>query len=152
MQRSEKKTIVVFSPDVDVARNLSLFLENDFDVVCESRLKRLAETIVQTAPALVLADVYPMPSDIRKLLAVLEQRSSGVLLVLLHVYRNWAPEVEEAIHKAADHVFYKPVNVELLSTRIAEFVNQHESVMELTASKKVRAANQESRDCSGGSI
>jgi hypothetical protein len=129
MQHFRKKTVLVFSPDVDVARNLSLLLENEFNVICESQLHRLSERILQTSPALILADVYPLPSDIRNLLIVLEKRPVGVLAVLLHVYRNWAPHIEDAIHKVADVVFYKPVNVELVAKQIALLLERHEPEM-----------------------
>jgi DNA-binding NtrC family response regulator len=118
-----KKKILIFSPDPDVAKNLGLLLDDRFEVACESRLNALKERMADIHPALLLVDGYPSPSDIRKLTEVLKAKPKGVLVVMLHVFRNWIPEIETAIHKTADYVLYKPVDVDMIAGLIVDLLH-----------------------------
>lgn len=134
-----KKRILVFSPDVDVATSLTLFLEDRFDVACESELDSFKEKLSTWHPAIILADVHPLPADIMKLVEILKGKPNGSMVILLHVYRNWAPDIETAIRTVGDFVFYKPVNVEMIANLISDLVEgrqQHHKTNSTSGSKE----------------
>ncbi len=126
-KRATRKRILVFSPDVDVASSLTMLLADQFEVASESNLERLRTRLVDWKPALVLADVHPLPQDIVKLVDILKTKPQGTFVLLLHVFRNWSPSIESAIRSAADFVFYKPVNVEMIAALITDLLNEEQT-------------------------
>ncbi len=132
-----RKRILVFSPDVDVASSLTLLLADRFEVACESNLERMKARLADWKPALVLADVHPLPQDIVKLVDILKTKPHGTFVLLLHVFRNWAPTIEAAIRSAADFVFYKPVNVEVIATLITDLLNGHQTLEQINETLSV---------------
>jgi DNA-binding response OmpR family regulator len=109
-----RTTILVFSPDEDLATSLSLLLERRFRIVRETRLENLLVTIEETAPELLLMDLYSFPSDTRRMLDILSGLKRRIPTITLHVYRQHNPELERTIQEISDVVLFKPLRVEEL--------------------------------------
>jgi DNA-binding NtrC family response regulator len=121
--KARRTKILVFSPDPDLARSLSLLLEDEFEIACEVQLEHLKKAIVATAPALLLIDLYSFPSDILREVNVLRASHLKMPVVLLRVYRQLSPELEEKIRDLADLVLYKPFDVNVVADAIYKLLN-----------------------------
>ena len=115
---SDRTKILVFSPDVDLAKSLALLLENQFEIVCETQLDDLKTRIRSAVPALLLIDLFSFPSDILREVNVLRALRLHVPVVLLRVYRQLSPELEETIRDIADLVLYKPFDVNVVAEAV----------------------------------
>lgn len=113
------RKILVFSPDPDVAQSLKLLLEDRSEVTYETQLLGLRTRILNESPALLLIDLYPLPSDILKTIDILKTVRGAIPIVFLYVYRNWKPEVERAIREVSDTILYKPIDVETIASVIS---------------------------------
>ena len=118
-----RKKVLVFSPDVALAKSLSLLLENQYEIACETQLDKLNATIGSASPALLLVDLYSFPSDILREVNVLRTSHLKVPVVLLRVYRQLGPEIEETIRDLADFVFYKPFDVNAVADAVHKLLD-----------------------------
>ena len=123
LQRDGKKKVLVFSPDVALAESLSLLLADKYAIACETRLDNLKATIGEASPALLLVDLFAFPSDILKEVTVLRTSRLKIPVVLLRVYRQLAPELEETIRDLADFVFYKPFDVNAVADAVHKLLD-----------------------------
>ncbi len=106
--------ILVFSPDPDVARSLSMLLEENYEVETETDLRNLEDHVNRLHPPLLLVDLYPLPPDILRTVDILKRRKEKNPVIMFHVFRNTKPDLEQAIHSVSDIVLYKPINAELV--------------------------------------
>jgi len=96
-----QRRILVFSPDKDLANSLSLLLEGQYAIVCETKVENLGNRIRQNALSLLLIDLSSFPGDIRKVLEILSMSNSITPIVMLHVFQRRVPELEvDAIGQA----------------------------------------------------
>ena len=116
---AQSKKLVVFSADLELAKNLTLLLEEDFAVTYETHLEKLRERILEVGPALLLLDLCPLPTDILRTVDVLRHMNRSFPVVTFHVYRNSLPEMEKAIRSVSDIVLYKPVTAELVTELVS---------------------------------
>ena len=122
MQREVRKKVLVFSPDVALAKSLSLLLADQYEIACETELDNLKDAIGKESPALLLVDLFSFPSDILKEVTVLRTSRLKVPVVLLRVYRQLSPEIEETIRDLADFVFYKPFDVNAVADAVQKLL------------------------------
>jgi len=118
-----RKKVLVFSPDVALAKSLSLLLEDQYEMTCETQLDKLKAAIGSASPALLLVDLYSFPSDILREVNVLTTSRLKVPVVLLRVYRQLDPQVEESIRDLADFVFYKPFDVNAVADAVHKLLD-----------------------------
>jgi len=123
IRTSGRKKVLVFSPDAALAKSLSLLLEDQYEIACETQLDKLKATIGATSPALLLVDLYSFPSDILREVNVLRTSRLKVPVVLLRVYRQLGPEIEESIRDLADFVFYKPFDVNAVADAVHKLLD-----------------------------
>lgn len=119
--------ILIFSPDPDIARSLTLLLEETYAVEAETNLLNLEERINSLHPPLLLVDLYSLPPDILKTVEVLKRRKEKNPVVMFHVFRNSRPEIEQAIRNVSDLILYKPINAELVSELVSVLMAIHHS-------------------------
>ena len=123
VQNDGRKKVLVFSPDAALAKSLSLLLENQYEIACETQLEKLTATIGTASPGLLLIDLYSFPSDILREVNVLRTSCLKVPVVLLRVYRQLGPEIEESIRDLADFVFYKPFDVNAVADAVHKLLD-----------------------------
>jgi DNA-binding NtrC family response regulator len=117
-----RKRILVFSPDRDLAESLSLLLEGYFEIVRVTSIQSLQGMISSTHPALLLIDLFSFPSDILKVLDIIGSSRKTIPIIILHVYQQRNPTMEDAIQKAADLVLFKPVDVDEIGSSITRLL------------------------------
>lgn len=123
LPRDGRKKVLVFSPDATLAKSLSLLLEDQYEIACETQLDNLKATIGLASPALLLVDLFSFPSDILKEVTVLRTSRLKIPVVMLRVYRQLAPEIEETIRDLADFVFYKPFDVNAVADAVHKLLD-----------------------------
>ena len=121
---SIKKRVLVFSPDADLAKVLLLNLEDKFYIVREHCLERFEEAIRDLAPDLVLIDLYTFSENIIKQLDIIKRSAATVPVIALRAYMPLTPEMNKSIEELADVLFYKPVDVELVTQAIEDLLKQ----------------------------
>ena len=72
---------------------------------------------------MLLVDLYSFPSDILREVNVLRTNRLKVPVVLLRVYRQLGPEIEESIRDLADFVFYKPFDVNAVADAVHKLLD-----------------------------
>jgi DNA-binding NtrC family response regulator len=104
-----KKPVLVFSPDPDLARSLSLLLEEEFKIVCVTRLEQLLSKIEADAPTVMIIDLFAFPSDVIRELRVLQTSGRRIPIIVLRIKRLMSIEVEQTIREMAETVLFKPL-------------------------------------------
>jgi len=124
-QVDQANAILIFSPDPDIAKSLTMLLEAHYRVESETNLAMLGDHINHLDPSLLLVDLYPLPPDILKTIEVLKRRRVKNPVVMFHVFRNSRPEIEQAIRNVSDLILYKPINAELVSELVSVLMAVH---------------------------
>ncbi|MBI4418765.1 MAG: hypothetical protein HY563_08305 [Ignavibacteriales bacterium] len=119
--------LLVFSPDPDVARSLTMLLEDHYVVESETDLTKLEDHANRLNPPILLADLHPFPPEILKTVEVLRRRKGNYPVIIFHVFRNTRPEIEQAIRTVSDIVLYKPINTDLLVELISVLMAVHDT-------------------------
>lgn len=119
--------LLVFSPDPDVARSLTMLLEDHYDVETETDLERLEGHANRLNPPVLLVDLHPFPPEILRTVEVLRRRRGSYPVIMIHVFRNSRPEIEEAIRTVSDIVLYKPISTDLLVELISVLMAVHDT-------------------------
>jgi len=117
-----RKRVLVFSPDSDLARFLLLNLEDKFQIVREHRLECLEHAVMEILPDLILIDLFTFSTDIIKQLDIVRRMASAVPIIALRAYMSLTPEMNNSIDDLTDAVFYKPVDVELITQAIEDLL------------------------------
>ena len=117
-----KKHVLVFSPDADLARFLLLNLEDKFQIIREHRLEQFERAIKEISPDLVLIDLFTFSNDIVKQLDIVRRTAVAVPIIALRAYMSLTPEINKSIDDLTSIVFYKPVDVELITQAIEDLL------------------------------
>ncbi len=117
-----KKRVLVFSPDADLARVLLLNLEDRFQIIREFQLEQFEQAIKEISPDLVLIDLFTFSAGIVKQLDILGRTAATVPIIALRAYMSLTPEMNKSIDDLTDIVFYKPVDVELITQAIEDLL------------------------------
>ena len=117
----ERKTILIFSPDLNLCFSLSSLFQDRYHAVTTTNIatfERLA-----TCFGADLAIVDEVPSDF--LIGRLEALGTGcprIPVIMLYVYNNKDVALDRVIRGRVDSVFYKPVEISVVSKRIDEIL------------------------------
>lgn len=116
------KRVLIFSPDADLARFLVMNLEDRYQIIREHHLDSFAHAIKGIHPDLVLIDLYTFSDDIVKQLDIVHEMHGAVPVIILRAYMPLTPEINHALEDLTDVIFYKPVNVELITQAIEDLL------------------------------
>ena len=117
-----RKRVLVFSPDLDLARFLLLNLEEKFQIVREHRLEQFEQAVKEIVPDLILIDLFTFSTDVIKQLDIVRRMACAVPIIALRAYMSLAPEMNKSIDELTDVVFYKPVDVDLITQAIEDLL------------------------------
>lgn len=120
--------ILIFSPDTDLATSLSMLLADTFSPVVETNLRDFNRRVQEETPALLLVDLFSSAAESLQQLAQLDHQPS-VPLVLLRDYRSFS-EVDRMIKKLKAYYFFKPVDVEKVTTLITGLLRKRAALID----------------------
>jgi DNA-binding NtrC family response regulator len=115
-----RRRILVFSPDPDLAQFLLLNLEEKFQILREHTLTNFQEALQQAAPHLILLDLCTFSEDICKQFEILHRAAKNIPIIVLRTYLTLPLETNKIIDQLAAEVFYKPVDVTLITQTIED--------------------------------
>jgi len=121
-KRRARKRVLVFSPDADLARYLVVSLENELTIERCTDLEYFVKSIEGSRPDLVLLDLSAFSSDVEHQIDALKRLDPTTPVIVLRAYVTLPKAVSDAIVGLADIVFYKPVDVDMVSKSIEDLL------------------------------
>jgi len=116
-----KKTILIYSPDLNFCFSLSMLFQDRYNVITTTNLGMLGTFGVNYAADLIIVDAVPSERVIERLngLKELKQR---LPIIMLYVFNPRDTCFESVIRDRVDSVFYKPFDIAAVSKRIEELL------------------------------
>jgi DNA-binding response OmpR family regulator len=116
-----KKTIFIYSPDMNFCFSLSMLFEDRYNVVTTTNPGLLESSVGDYSADLILVDASPTESLIVQF-EKLRARNQRFPIILLYVYSPKNVSMDKVIRNYVDAVFYKPFEIEAVTKRIAELL------------------------------
>jgi DNA-binding response OmpR family regulator len=116
-----KWTILIYSPDLNFCFSLSMLFQDRYNVITTTNLGLLDKFVGTYSADLVIIDAIPS----KKILGRLEGLrgvKSDLPIIMLYVYNSREVELDTAIRKHVDSVFYKPFEIDSVSERIGSLL------------------------------
>ncbi|MEW6509622.1 MAG: hypothetical protein AB1428_01545 [Bacteroidota bacterium] len=117
----EQKTILIFSPDLNLCFSLSMLFQDRYHVVTTTNLAQVEPLAGEHRVDLIIVDAVPSQRLMEKF-DELRIRHGAVPVILLYVYTGRDAALERTIRSHVDSVFYKPVEIAAVSRRIEELL------------------------------
>ena len=118
---SPRKTILIFSPDLNLCFSLSSLFQDRYHAVTTTNIATFEK--LATCFGADLAIVDEVPSDcLIKRLEVLGAGRPKIPVIVLYVYNGKDVALDREIRSRVDSVFYKPVEISVVSKRIDEIL------------------------------
>lgn len=116
-----KKTILIFSPDLNFCFSLSMLFQDRYNVITTTNAMMLETFVTHYAANLMIVDAAPTAKMIDTL-----QRVKGVNkqlpIIMLYVYSSKEQALDRTVRNEVDAVFYKPFDLSAMSKRIDELL------------------------------
>jgi len=113
----DKKTILLYSPDLNFCFSLSVLFQDRFNVITTTNLG-LIDRLYGTYDAdLVMIDAVPSEGLVGRL-EKLKLAHPTLPVFVLYVYHAKDARLDREIRGQVDSVFYKPIELERLTQRI----------------------------------
>jgi len=119
----QRRNVLIFSPDADLARTLVLTLEEKYAISRETSLEPLARTLEAQRPDLIVVDLFTFSEDVTRLLNLLRNKAGSVPIITLRGYIPLRKDINVTIEEMSSSVFYKPVDVDLISEAIENLLS-----------------------------
>lgn len=116
-----KKTILLYSPDLNFCFSLSMLFQDRYNVVTTTNLGMLEKFVASYSADLVMIDAMPSESIVERL-AGLKEVSNKLPIIMLYVYSAKDVHLDQAIRAQVDSVFYKPFEINTVSRRIDDLL------------------------------
>jgi DNA-binding NtrC family response regulator len=116
-----KKTVLVYSADLNFCFSLSIVLQNKYNVITTTNCKLMEKFAADYAAQLAIVDAPPSDHLIECLQGVRKQ-NERLPIILLYVYSPKDSALDNAIRREVTSVFYKPFDLTAMSKRISELL------------------------------
>jgi DNA-binding response OmpR family regulator len=117
----QKKTILLYSPDLNFCFSLSMLFQDRYNVITTTNLGMLDKLVADYSANLVLVDAVPSGKLIERL-AALRGLNKELPIILLYVYNAKDVDMDRSIRGHVDSIFYKPFEILPVSKRIEELL------------------------------
>lgn len=111
------KKIVIYSPDFSLCYSLLMFLQTQYKVIATTDMEVVSSLICSGSADLVIMDTEP-DSDVLIKCEQFKKCKSHVPLILTYVFNNRVKEPEGQIKKFVNEIFYKPFDLNEISSKI----------------------------------
>ncbi len=120
-----KKTILIYSPDLNFCFSLSMLFQNRYNVSTTTNLGMLETFLANYSADLVMIDAFPS-AKIMQTLEGLKELKRHLPIIMLYVYNSKDVGMDKAIREHVDSVFYKPFDITAVSKRVEELLKNRE--------------------------
>lgn len=117
----QKKTILLYSPDLNFCFSLSMLFQDRYNVITTTNLGMLDKLVADYAANLVVVDAVPSEKLIERV-AALRVLKKDLPIIMLYVYSAKDVNLDRTIREHVDSVFYKPFEIVPVSKRIEELL------------------------------
>jgi DNA-binding NtrC family response regulator len=119
--QERKKTILIYSPDLNFCFSLSTVFQDRYEVVTTTDPDFLDSFTTHYATDLVVVDADPSNRMITRFQAM-KKRNENIPILVLYVYGPKGVEMDRAIRQHVDAVLYKPFDVDAITERIHQLL------------------------------
>jgi DNA-binding response OmpR family regulator len=116
-----KRTILIYSPDLNFCFSLSMLFQDRYSVVTTTNPGMLETFADHYAADLLIVDAIPSESMIQRLDG-LRKQSAKLPVIMLYVYNAKDAALDAAIRRHVDSVIYKPFDIADMAKRVAELL------------------------------
>ncbi len=116
-----KKTILIYSRDLNFSFSLSAVFQDRFNVITTTNPGMLEPFVANYAADLVIIDGDPSESMVERI-GGLRLLNSALPIIALYVYSPKEVRFDCSIRDQVDSVFYKPFEIGVISKRIEELL------------------------------
>lgn len=121
VKERERKSILIFSPDLNLCFSLSILFQDRYHVVTTTNIATFERLATCFGADLAIVDEVPSECLIRRLEAI-ASGPAKIPIIMLYVYNGRDVTLDRAIRTRVDSVFYKPVEISVVSKRIDEIL------------------------------
>lgn len=118
----KKKTILIYSPDLNFCFSLSMLFQNKFNVITTTNPSTLETFVMHYSANLLIVDASPS-EKMRQQLHTLKELNHELPIILLYVYSSKEALLDRDVRKDVDSVFYKPFDLSAVSKRINDLLS-----------------------------
>ena len=118
----EKKTILIYSPDLNFCFSLSMLFQDRYNVITTTNIGMLDKLVADHSANLVMVDAVPTEKLIERLDSI-KGLNQHLPIILLYVYSSKDMAMDRVIRGHVDTVFYKPFEIAPVSKRIEELLS-----------------------------
>ena len=117
-----KKTILIYSPDLNLCFSLSSLFQDRYNVITTTNAAMLETSIKHYSADLLIVDGAPSEKMLGQL-ADLKRFNRNLPIIMLYVYSPSTSQLESIFRDHVDSVFYKPFDITALSKRIGDLLS-----------------------------
>jgi DNA-binding NtrC family response regulator len=117
----KKKTILVYSADLNFCFSISMVLQNKYNVITTTNCELMEKFAADYSAQLVIVDASPSQTLLECLREV-KKHNDKLPIILLYVYSPKDAAIDNVIRHEVDSVFYKPFDLTAMSKRISELL------------------------------
>lgn len=117
----DRKSILIFSPDLNLCFSFSVLFQDRYHVVTTTNIATFEKLAACVGADLAIVDEIPSEC-LLKSLELLGRGLKKIPVIMLYVYNERDVTLDRAIRSRVDSVFYKPVEVSVVSKRIDEIL------------------------------
>lgn len=116
-----KKTILIYSPDLNFCFSLSMLFQDRYNVITTTNIGMLEPFVQHYTADLVIIDAVPTQKMIDRLDG-LKSAKKGLPIIMLYVFSAKGTGLDTAVRSHVDSVFYKPFDISVVARRIDELL------------------------------
>jgi|SRR5450759_1863434 DNA-binding NtrC family response regulator len=130
VKTGKKKTILLHSADKDMAKSLSILLQDQYGILLTESVEELALQRNNKYVSLLVVDLERSIPSLLTEFELRHQEQSNASIIVLYAFRQGQPEWEKRIRLLANQVLYKPVQIEQILDAIAVENELHKELQE----------------------
>ena len=115
-----KKTIVLYSPDMDFCVSLRLLFQEQYNIITTTEPDIMMMMVKSFNPELVIVDALPT-ERMRERFALMRKEHHGIRIMVFYASSLESTVHHEFIRQSADAAFSKPLDLVEVMERINEF-------------------------------
>ncbi|MFZ1517360.1 MAG: hypothetical protein WAU11_01215 [Ignavibacteriaceae bacterium] len=111
------KNVIIYSPDFSLCYSLLMYLQTQYKVVATTDLEIVSSLVCSGSADLVILDTEP-DSILLSKCEQFKNCKKDMPLILTYVFNERVKESESKIKKFVDDIFYKPFDLNEITSRI----------------------------------
>jgi len=116
-----KKSIIIYSPDLNFCFSLSMVFQDRYNVITTTNMGMLEKFVAIYSADLVIVDAVPSEMLIKRIDG-LKGSKLDLPIIILYVYNAKDVSLDRVVREHVDSVFYKPFEISAVSKRINELL------------------------------